>query len=419
MGAPGEKMEKDGLANEETYARFIEWLRRCGAFVPDSVELMPLIEASYRPEEAGLLTGMPLTPIDLEQFAALKHADVGDLAPALDDLARRGLVFRSCEEGKTTYRLNSFRFAFIRSFFWPGREDEYTRSVASHVSRYYRDGLGDHWKDVQTKGLRVVPIRRTVDDPRRIAPYEDVRELLLQQELFAVAHCPCRHRARMDGSASPCRHETENCLHFGKLADYIIKNDLGREITREESEAILTRAAEAGLVHAVSNWQRDVDTICNCCSCCCVYFQGFHVLKHGSAMNASRHEIHMSPETCQGCGLCVKRCPMNALRLEAHPAANNKNGKISVITPGLCIGCGVCAYKCPTGSLSLKSRPELVEPPADVDDLKRKYAEELAAARARRGESVPDEPHFADVSSGESAGAPAALPSPPRLSEGR
>jgi electron transport complex protein RnfB len=392
------------MENEEVYAQFVDWLRRCGAYVPDSVELMPLVKASYRPEEARLLTGMPLTPADLQEIAALKHADAIDLAPALDDLARRGLVFRSDERGRTTYRLNSFRFAFLRSFFWPGREDEYTRSVAFHVSRYYLNGLGDHWKEVQTKGLRVVPIRRTVDDPREILPYEDVRDLLLQQQLFAVAHCPCRQRARMDGSASSCRHETENCLHFGKLADYIIKNELGREITREESEAILTRAAEAGLVHAVSNWQRDVDTICNCCSCCCVYFQGFHVLKHKSAMNASRHEIRVNPETCQGCGLCVKRCPMKALQLAAHPNANNKSGQVTVSIPGLCIGCGVCAYKCPTGSLSLKSRTQVIEPPKDVDDLKIKYAQELAAARVGRGERVPDEPRFADVSSGDSAG---------------
>ena len=391
---------------EEVYARFVDWLRRCGAYVPDSVELMPLIKASYRPEEARLLTGMPLTPLDLQEIAALKHADARDLAPAMDDLARRGLVFRSDERDRTTYRLNSFRFSFLRSFFWPGREDEYTRNVAFHVSRYYLDGLGDHWKDVQTKGLRVVPIRRTVDDPRQILPYEDVRELLLQQQLFAVAHCPCRHRARMDGSGSACRHETENCLHFGKLANYIIKNELGREITREESEAILTRAVEAGLVHAVSNWQRDVDTICNCCSCCCVYFQGFHVLKHNSAMNASRHEIQINPETCQGCGLCVKRCPINALHLVAHPAANNKSGQVTVSIPGLCIGCGICAYKCPTGSLSLKTRPQGIEPPMDVNDLKKKYAQELSAARTSRGETVPDEPRFADVNSGDSAGPP-------------
>jgi len=394
------------MDTEEIYAGFVDWLRKCGAYVPDSAELMPLIRACYRPEEARLLTGMPLTPAGLQEIAALKHADARDLAAALDDLARRGLVFRSEERGRTTYRLNSLRFAFLRSFFWPGREDEYTRRVASHVSRYYLDGLGDHWKDVHTKGLRVVPVRRTVDDPRQILPYEDVRELLLQQELFAVAHCACRQRARTDSSASACRHETENCLHFGKLADYIIKNELGRKITRGESEEILTRAAEAGLVHAVSNWQRDVDTICNCCSCCCVYFQGFHVLKHSSAMNASRHEIHTNPEKCQGCGLCVKRCPMNALNLVSHPAANNKSGKVAASIPDLCIGCGICAYKCPSGSLTLKSRTRAIEPPIDVNDLKKKYAQELAAARTARGESAADALRFADVSSGDSAGPP-------------
>jgi len=97
---------------------------------------------------------------------------------------------------------------------------------------------------------------------------------------------------------------------------------------------------------------------------------------------------------------------MDALHLVARPAANNKSGQITVSVPGLCIGCGVCAYKCPTGSLSLKTRPQVIEPPMDVNDLKRKYAQELAAARNVRGETVSDEPRFADVSSGDSTGPP-------------
>ncbi len=389
---------------EDAHEKLIAWLRECGAYVPESPELMPLMKASYTPEEARLLTGMPLSPVDLEGIAALKQVDARDIAPALDDLARRGLVYRSNRDGVATYRLNSVRFAFIRSFFWPGRKDEYTRRVASHASRYYRDGLGDHWKEVQTKGLRVVPIRQTLEDPRKILPYEDVRALLLDQELFAVAHCPCRHRARMDGSGSSCRHETENCLHFGRLADYIIRNGLGRAISREESEAILARSAEAGLVHAVSNWQRDVDTICNCCSCCCVYFQAYHLLKHPGAMNGSGHEIRVNQESCQGCGRCVKRCPMKVLRLEAHPDARGKNGRVVAVTPEACVGCGVCAYTCPGGSLTLKARPRAMEPPGDVNELRKRYAEELAAARAFRGETASARTRPADVSGGESTG---------------
>jgi electron transport complex protein RnfB len=397
-------MEKMQM-QDEAYKTFVEWLRLSGAYIPESAKLMPLMKSCYRPEEARLLTGMPLTATNLKDLASLKRMEAGDLAPILDGMAKRGLVFRSAWEDKITYRLNSLRFVFLRSFFWPGRRDEYTRNVAGHVSQYYRDGFGDHWKDVRTKGLRALPIRRTVEDPRRIVPYEDVMEVLKQQERFAVAHCACRHRAKMDAAAPECQHETENCLHFGKLADYIVYNELGRKITMGEAEAILTRSAEAGLVHAVSNWQRDVDTICNCCECCCVYFQAFHILKHKRSMSPSGFEIHTNLETCAGCGLCVKRCPMKALRLEAHPGARNKTGKVSLSTPGLCIGCGVCAYKCPTESLTLNRRPDVVEPPKDVSDLRMRYAEELSAAWAEQGKSPSKKPRLGDVSSGDPSSA--------------
>ena len=97
---------------------------------------------------------------------------------------------------------------------------------------------------------------------------------------------------------------------------------------------------------------------------------------------------------------------MNALNLVSHPAANNKSGKVAASIPDLCIGCGICAYKCPSGSLTLKSRTRAIEPPIDVNDLKKKYAQELAAARTARGESAADALRFADVSSGDSAGPP-------------
>lgn len=110
---------------------------------------------------------------------------------------------------------------------------------------------------------------------------------------------------------------------------YIIENGLGREIDLEECQTILSKAADEGLVHAVSNWQKNVDTICNCCKCCCVYFQAFHTLKHDSTMNTSNYEVQINPETCKGCGLCVKRCPMDALELVECAEAQNKTKKIA------------------------------------------------------------------------------------------
>ena len=390
------------MEKNKIYEGFIEWFRQSGAYVPESVALLPLIQETYTVEEAELLTGMPLALSDIDDLSRTMHMDILALRDKLDELAGRGLVYRIRGRGETKYRLNPPRFVFLRSFFWPGRDDDHTRSVAPHVTRYYLDGLGDHWKDVKTKGLRAIPIEKTIDDPRCILPYEAVLRVLQDQDRFAVATCACRHRKNSDPNLPDCRHETENCLHFGKFADYIIENGLGREINLEECQEILGRAADAGLVHAASNWQEDVDTICNCCECCCVYFQAVHVLKHDSGMNHSNFEVHVNPDSCVGCGLCVKRCPMDALKLVVSPRANNKTGRVCTAQTEICIGCGVCAHKCKTESLILKRRECTEDPPANAVELKKRYAVEKAEKYAGEGLSMGSEDvYMGDISSGE------------------
>jgi len=387
---------------EETYKELIEWFRKSGAYVPGSKELLPLMKACYSPQDAKLLAGMPLTLTEIDSLSELKSIDPDELSARLDEMAGRGLVFRSKTEKKIKYRPNPPRFVFLRSFFWPGRRDKYTRSVSPLVTHYYLDGFGDHWKEVKTKGLRAIPVNRVIADPRSILPYEDVVRELCKHSLFAVAHCACRHRANTDPNLPDCKHETENCLHFGKLARYIIENKLGRQIGREECEDILQTSAKAGLVHAISNWQDNVDTICNCCKCCCVYFQGFHALGHAGSMNPSNYEVRLSGNKCKACGLCVERCPMGAIELRSCPGARNKEGKAAAPNPGLCIGCGVCANSCPTKSLILFLRPEIVEPPRDVADLKERYSRELAESRAKKKNfDVQDKHCMGDISSGE------------------
>ncbi len=376
-------------SNPDVYEDLIRWFRESGAYVPDSHALRALMKACYAAEEAELLTGMPLELTDIEEIARGKGLDAVRLAKTLDRMTGRGLVFRAMRDERTVYRVNPPRFVFLRSFFWPGNLDSRTKSVATWTSRYYRDGFGDHWKHAKTKGLRALPVQSTIQDPRRILAYEDVLQVLARQDRFAVAHCACRHRSNMDDEARNCDHEVEVCLHFGKLANYIIDAGLGREITLSEAESILDRCAKAGLVHAASNWQRNIDTICNCCKCCCVYFQAYHVLKHSGSMSPSAYRVETLPQTCTGCGRCAKRCPMGILELRPHRLAKNKLGTASTLTSDHCIGCGVCARGCPSGSLRLVRRDHTIEPPVDVADLKQRYAREVAAGST------------ADVSSGE------------------
>lgn len=53
------------------------------------------------------------------------------------------------------------------------------------------------------------------------------------------------------------------------------------------------------------------------------------------------------PEKCQACGLCVKVCPYNAIKLD------KERKKIEIIEAA-CAGCGTCGAECPFGALVMR-----------------------------------------------------------------
>lgn len=368
--------------DDEIYARFIDWMRKTWCDLPDTPELLPLIQARYSTEDARLLTGMPFQPKSLEDLSSILHVEPGELIQRLETMAKKGLVFCRRRGETVKYSLNDTFFVFLRSSFWHGRSDDRTMALAPLVNRYFRNGFFDQYAGVKTKGLRSLPIGETIESDKTALPFEDVIAVLDSQSYFAVASCPCRHRKNIDPHEPDCPHPVEVCLHFGDLGRYMVENGLGREITREEAREVLRASAESGLVHAVSNWKAGVDTICNCCRCCCMWFEGFHGLGHAKSMDASNYRVRTDPATCRGCGLCVKRCPMDALSLEKSPEARNKKGVAAVADSERCIGCGVCVYKCPASSLSLEKRETLSEPPDSPMDYVFRFLAERHAAQA-------------------------------------
>jgi len=369
------------MENKSVYDNFIAWMKRSWIGLSDSDDLLPAVKARYSEDEAVLLTGMPFSPKDVRELAAQKGMIPTELSRALDALAQKGLVFRMKKGEKLFYGLNDGFLVFLRSSFWPGGTDEESRRVAPMVNAYFHTGLFDPYEGVRTRGLRAIPIETSIDIDvgKTILPYEDVAKVLEEQTEFCVAVCPCRHRKNIDPASPDCKYSTENCLHFGTLARYMVENGLGRSITIQEARDILKHAAEEGLVHGISNWLTGVDTICNCCKCCCMWFESFHVLRHNKSMDASNFIVSVKVETCKACGLCVKRCPMEALSLQESPKAKNNRRKASVLQADLCIGCGVCAYKCLTRSLTLVSRGTATAPPQDPRDYVNRFLTEWQA----------------------------------------
>lgn len=53
-----------------------------------------------------------------------------------------------------------------------------------------------------------------------------------------------------------------------------------------------------------------------------------------------KSSVHIFPEWCKGCGICVAFCPKQVLEM-------GKDQKAHVAHPENCIECALCARRCP------------------------------------------------------------------------
>jgi formate hydrogenlyase subunit 6/NADH:ubiquinone oxidoreductase subunit I len=362
------------MTEQEIYEKFIAWMNSPLMEWAESEVMMPMITSFITPEEAEFLTGFPWSSKSLEEIAQLKNVHPAEVAPKLKDFCDKGLIYESIRGDSRRYRLLDAFQVFLRMPFWAGKDHETLKTMAHYANRYYMDGWMDQDNAVRYKPLRSLPINKTLENKKQILPFEDVLQVIDNHEYYVVSHCPCRERHRLDPDYQDSSYPSEVCLHFDELGRYCVEHGMGREITKEETLEILKKAADAGLVHGVSNWEKNPDTICNCDPTYCTVFRSYHHLGHDKAMDPSNYRVKVaSPETCKACGLCVKRCPMDAIQLHVSAKATNKFCKVVKVNTELCIGCGVCVHKCPTQSIVLERRDEITRPPKDI----REYAELL------------------------------------------
>lgn len=363
------------MAEDEIYLRFVGWLNQHWWKMPKTEHLLPSLKTFFTVEEADLLTGFPFLPEGLEKLAQMKKMGLSILAEQLDSLARRGVIWKiNREGGGPLYHLNDGFFIFFRGSFYSPLPGETTKALASPLNKYFYEGVMAQLAPAHNKPLRTVPIQKTIEDPRKILPHEDVLQLVDSQDFLALSHCACRQRKQLDTDSVSCHHPLETCIHLGKLAHYMVENGLSRQVSKEEVLDVLKEAADAGLVHAVSNREKDADTICNCCRCSCLFFESFYVYGQDKSHDCSNYRIKINSQTCKGCGLCVQRCPMEVLQLEKEGERGDQKKKSALIAPERCLGCGLCVHKCPTGSLILELRPEINYPPQTMGEWAKRWA---------------------------------------------
>jgi NAD-dependent dihydropyrimidine dehydrogenase PreA subunit len=91
----------------------------------------------------------------------------------------------------------------------------------------------------------------------------------------------------------------------------------------------------------------------------------------------SNYRAVVDPEACVACGVCIERCPVEAITEDEDD--DNK----SRVERAKCIGCGVCVIGCPTDAIELEpvSAEEWFHTPSSMAEWEEMRLEYLAALK--------------------------------------
>jgi ferredoxin len=305
----------------------------------------------FTPEQAELTMKLKHEPEEVPAIAARIGMKKAELGPRLEEMARKGCIFR-VRRGETRL-YQAFQFVIGLYEFQLDRIDrEY-----SELLEEYLPYLGLSMMSVKTKQLRVIPLESSIESTPAVATYNRVRDLVREQETISVAQCICRKEQGLLGN--PCDRPQEVCLTFGDYARYYIDNGIGRQLSVEEALGVLDLAEENGLVVSPTNSQK-IAAICCCCPCCCPNLKTAKASNRPLDFVLSYYQARIDADQCSGCGLCLDRCQVDAIE-EGEDTWS--------VLDGRCIGCGLCVAECPTEAISMLARPGMEAPPANFDDM--------------------------------------------------
>ena len=308
----------------------------------DGAELR-LLEKIFSPEEAELASNLRLTLETPKEIATRLGRDRREIKPMLKEMARNGLIKAGRAEHGLGYGLMPFvvgiyeyQLARIDAEFAQLFEDYYTQAFGAALT-------------VEPAFHRVIPVNETVRNDMEVHPYESASAIVENAQSWGVMDCICRVQKALIGD--PCEHPVDVCMVFNQRPGVFDEVPQIRALTKEGAFATLQRAADAGLVHSVSNSQDGHTYICNCCTCSCGVLRGMADLGIANVVARSAFVNVVDPDMCAGCESCIDYCQFNALSLEpADPYIQ--------INETRCVGCGVCVPVCPDGALTLVRRPE-------------------------------------------------------------
>ena len=320
-------------------------------------EFYVLAEEMFTPEQAEIASNMPIDPVSAEELATIiKATDAARLKQQLDEMADRGLVRVKEKAGNRLYELMPLVPGIIELQFMHGRTDERTRRLAELFKSYGKavknmPPPAPASATIEKPKARKIVIKQEIHGKSTVLSYDEVMNLIDKAEYIAAGTCVCRHQGDLLGR--PCDKPKDNmCMIFGPSAQFAQVYGFVNLISKEEARQRIDEAEKAGLVHNYANSpDRYIDLLCNCCGCHCFLLRGAKRSPLPSQFVIANWVINIDDDACIGCGACIDRCWMEALKMDGDLAVSDSNR---------CIGCGACRYVCPTDAMQLVHRETAV-----------------------------------------------------------
>jgi ferredoxin len=216
-------------------------------------------------------------------------------------------------------------------------------------------------KKSKFSALRTVPHEETIHpaDYLEVLDYEKVSQLIEEQDTFSIGACSCRHKNYHTKEAG-CAVPINKCSSLGHGAEYLIRNNLARKVSKSEMLENIARSKELGLVFNADNVQKNITFICHCCKCCCLPLKRIRESGYTNVIVTSSVIADIDENMCVGCGKCARACPVETIDIEIKSASSPKKQRVAKLNSALCIGCGVCALNCSKDAIKLIKRKQKV-----------------------------------------------------------
>lgn len=301
-----------------------------------------LLKKLFNPQDAEMFLNLSPRLEEPEAVAQRLGRPVAEVASQLEDMAKRGLLFRLRKDQSVKYGAIPFMHGLAEF-----QVKRFTPELRNLFDRYLEEKFHQAVAGVDGLFIRTVPIEKSIVPEQHVAAFDDAVAILKKNDTIVVTECLCRKRKRISGEG--CDKPLENCFMFGSMGRYYMENNMGRQVDFEEAVGILRKSHEAGLVTQPGTAQNPAG-MCNCCGDCCVILGSVKKFAEPARLVFSNYQSAIKKENCTGCEICLDRCQMEAITMTEDGVAQVELNR--------CIGCGLCVTTCPSDAIALISKPD-------------------------------------------------------------